>query len=240
MSISILYIDTDLLVCVKPAGVATQTARLTQQDMVSLLRNQLSAQGEASEIHVVHRLDQPVEGILVFARNSRAAAWLDKQVSDASGHAMKKEYLAEVAGVPDPPKGRLENFLIKDAKTNTSRVTAAKEPGAKKASLSYETVSVDAKNGTSLVRVRLETGRHHQIRVQMAHAGHPLTGDTKYGPAEGGEKAVAEDRNMVQTRRAHRTSGNDRTPLKLCACHLEFTHPCGEKKSFEIPPTWLA
>lgn len=235
MTVQILYKDKDLLVCVKPAGIATQTAQLTRPDMVSLLRNQLAEEGEASELHVVHRLDQPVEGLLVFARNSKTAAYLDRQVSDASGHAMTKEYLTMVRGSLDPLEGRLENLLIKEVKTNLSRIAGEKEKGAKRASLSYKTEWCSEDGSESLIRVRLETGRHHQIRVQMAHAGHPIIGDTKYGSSDAGR----EDNKQTDNRRGGRVR-SERVPLKLCAVNLAFTAPDGTEKTFSVTPTWLS
>lgn len=162
---------------------------------------------------VIHRLDQPVEGILVFAKNKAAAKDLNAQVQNGS---MEKYYLAAVSGIPTKKESRLENELIKDAKTNTSRVTKQKTPQSKKAILEYRVLK-EAED-CSLLEIHLLTGRHHQIRVQMAYAGHPLLGDTKYNPQAGKEK--------------------EWQYIALCAYKLIFTHPKTKKKmEFQVKPS---
>ena len=121
-NINILYEDTQILVCVKPAGVATQSKRIGSPDMVSLLKNHISmTSGKSGEpyLAVIHRLDQPVSGILVFAKTPAAAKELNRQLT-TSGFG--KHYYALVAGTPEQPSADLENYLVKDARTNTSRV----------------------------------------------------------------------------------------------------------------------
>lgn len=221
----ILYEDNDVIVCRKPAGIATQTARVGQADMVSEISNYLKRTHPDWKtppyVGVVHRLDQPVEGILVFAGNKTAAADLSRQ---ASGEGMKKEYLAVVCGKPIPKAGELKDYLLKDGKSNTSRVVPPEVKGAKEARLSYEMVS-EGISGTALVRVRLYTGRHHQIRVQMANAGMALLGDRKYA----GEAAAA-----LSLELGIREIG-------LCAYRLAFTHPkTGERMRFEVEPEGAA
>lgn len=218
----ILYEDSQIIVCHKPAGIAVQTGRLGQQDMVSLLKNYLAAQAtgkrtSAPYLAVIHRLDQPVEGLLVFARTASAAADLNRQLT-TSGFG--KYYRAVVSGKPEPPEGTLEDHLVRDARTNTSRVCEKDTPGAKPARLSYRVaeVSETASSVTSLVEIRLDTGRHHQIRVQMAHLGCPLVGDYKYGYTDAGQ------------------DGSARQALMLCACRLRFSHPStGKQLTFELP-----
>lgn len=206
----ILYEDNDIIVCNKPAGVATQTKQIGQKDMESILRTYRMQKGEPSYIGVVHRLDQPVSGVMVFAKTKEAAADLSKQVSTK---AADKYYYAVTDGVPEKLKGTLEDYLLRDGKTNLSKVVTGKEAGAKRAELAYEVI---AKNETqALVRVKLATGRHHQIRVQMANAGWPLVGDRKYNFKE----------NM-------KPGGQ---PMCLCSYKLGFTHPVTKKKlEFEI------
>lgn len=226
----IIYEDQDIIVCKKQAGIATQTARLGEADMVSALKNYL----KTSYIAVIHRLDQPVEGILVFAKNKVAAANLSNQNAKQS---MSKQYYAVVMlpgimrdAVIAGEQGRttkehvLVDYLLKDGRSNTSKVVAAEMPEAKRAELIYEIVKVlpseDDKN-KALVRVRLKTGRHHQIRVQMSNAGMPLLGDSKYGGEETKEFS-----------RAHHIRN-----VALCAYHLEFLHPItGKKMDFDIEP----
>ncbi len=211
--IEILKEDNDILVCRKPAGIPVQTAKMGQQDMVSLLKNHRAAEREPPEIYVVHRLDQPVEGVMVFAKNPRAAAALSRQIQ---GKTVDKYYRALAEGVPDPAEGHLEDYLLRDGKTNTSRVVTSKTDGAKKADLSYRVLEIRDDRSVSLLEIRLETGRHHQIRVQMAHAGHPLVGDKKYNPGC--------------------TSGY--LPIGLSSVRIAFCHPTtGRRLEYVIEPT---
>ena len=215
MNLRILYEDEHIIVCYKPSGVPTQTAKLGAIDMVSLLKNYLyKNQKEKKEpyVAVIHRLDQPVEGILVFAKTPFAAKELNKSMQNADGFG--KYYKAVLCGMPTEKTGILENYLVKDGKTNTSRVCAPTEKDAKKAVLEYEVLNAN------LVRIKLHTGRHHQIRVQMANIGCPIWGDTKYGVDKNGGDV---DNSWKQ--------------IALCAYRLEFIHPKTKKKmEFEIEP----
>ena len=217
-TIEIIQEDDAILVCRKKAGIPVQTAKPGQQDMVSLLKNYRAGRKEKPEIYVVHRLDQPVEGVMVFAKNQKAAASLSKQIQQKS---VDKYYYAVVEGIPCPKEGRLENWLLKDGKTNTSRVVEAGTKDAKKAVLCYKVLrtEVTEQQKKSLIEVHLETGRHHQIRVQMAHVGYPLLGDKKYNP-------------MCQ-------SGY--LPIGLCSVRLSFTHPVtGKRMEYTIEPSGQA
>ena len=183
ISPEIIYEDSDIIVCRKPAGLPTQSARIRTPDMVSLLKTRLasgskklsSSRGEPY-LAVIHRLDQPVEGLLVFAKTPAAAKNLNQQLT-SSGFG--KYYRAVVTGIPEPAEGMLENYMIKDGRTNTSRVCTKDTPGAKPARLHYQVKKKyeETAPASALVEIRLDTGRHHQIRVQMAHFGHPLAGD---------------------------------------------------------------
>ena len=135
MDLSILYEDEDILVCHKPAGVAVQTKRLGQADMESLLKNYRVGKGEQPYIGVVHRLDQPVEGVMVFAKTKEAAASLSRQIA---AKITDKYYYAMVDGVPKARKGMLEDYLLRDGRTNTSSVVDKGTPEAKRAELSYD------------------------------------------------------------------------------------------------------
>ena len=175
----ILHEDEEILVCIKPAGIPTQTSRIGSPDMVSILKNHLrhvSYQKQGPYLAVIHRLDQPVEGLLVFAKTPAAAAALNRQLS-TSGFG--KHYLAVVHSIPSPAEGDLEHFLIKDTRTNTSRVCAPNTPGAKRARLHYRLLRT--KDDFSITEITLDTGRHHQIRVQMSRIGCPIVGYRKYG-----------------------------------------------------------
>ena len=159
---------------------------------------------------MVHRLDQPVCGVMVFAKTKESAAALGRQI--ASGKA-DKFYYAVTDGVPEAGKGQLTDYLLRDGRTNTSAVVESSTPGAKRAELSYEIL--EQKNGRAVLRIHLGTGRHHQIRAQLAHAGMPIVGDRKYNFKE----------NM-------KPSGE---PLCLCSYKIGFRHPKTRRNlAFEI------
>ncbi len=238
----IIYEDPHIIICHKPAGIAVQTSRIGAHDMVSLLKNHLSdsrvqeqqksrqpgRQNNEPYLAVIHRLDQPVEGLLVFAKTPKAAKELNRQLT-SSGFG--KHYRALVMGTPEPPEGTLEDYLVKDARTNTSRVCTKDTPGAKLARLHYHVkeICADTQPVTSLVEIQLDTGRHHQIRVQMAHLGCPLVGDRKYGgtAAPSGQTDTA-----VRQLAAHTENTGE---LRLCAYCLEFRHPeSGKKMIFSL------
>ena len=210
MGIRMIYEDEAVLVCHKPAGTAVQTKRLGEPDMESLLKNYRAERGEPPYIGVVHRLDQPVQGVMVFAKTKEAAAYLSRQIS--AGLA-DKYYYAMVQGVPERKRGRLEDELLRDARTNTSSVVPYGTAGAKHAELSYEVVAW--KGGRSILKIKLFTGRHHQIRVQLAHAGFPIVGDRKYNFKENLNPAAG--------------------PLALCSFRIGFKNPLTRRKQeFEI------
>ena len=181
----ILFEDKDIIVCRKPAGIAVQNARIGAMDMESSLKNYLSFKSgnvrNVPYLAVVHRLDQPVEGLLVFARTPQAAAKLSKDLQNGS---LKKYYHALVPLHPalDDQTGHLTDYLLKDGRTNLSRVVSPGNKNAKKAELDWKFCGQYEYNGEgyALVEIELFTGRHHQIRVQMAHAQMPLLGDNKY------------------------------------------------------------
>lgn len=214
----ILYEDAHIIVCHKPAGTPTQTNRIGTADLVSLLKNHLASGASPSRagkarrnpdrtyLALIHRLDQPVSGILVFAKTPSAAKELNRQLT---GGAFGKYYLAVVSPVPAADSGTLEDYMVKDTGRNLSRVCSADTPGARLARLHYHILN--SRGDRALLEIHLDTGRHHQIRLQMAHAGFPLAGDRKYG------------------------NKNSTEPLRLCACKLEFVHPAtGEPMCFTL------
>ena len=173
----ILYEDQDIIVCLKPAGIPTQTSRPGLPDMVSILKNHIyqnSAHKKQPYLAVIHRLDQPVEGLLVFAKTPAAAKELNRRLQS---FGFGKYYQAVLLGCPQTADGILEDYLVKDGRTNTSRICTEETPGAKVARLSYHIAKTTAE--FSLAEIHLDTGRHHQIRVQMAHLGCPIAGDRK-------------------------------------------------------------
>lgn len=184
MGVEILYEDKDIFVVLKPAGMPSQEERSTAMDMVSYLKNlSTMAQGYSKPPYVapVHRLDRPVGGVMVYARTPQAAKYLSQQFQTRQ---VKKTYQALLAGVLPDKEGRLCHYLQKDGRANCSKVVEAKSSGAKEAILRYNVLEQRRmENGQDITRVQicLETGRHHQIRVQMAAVGAPVLGDTKYG-----------------------------------------------------------
>ena len=176
----ILFEDKDIVVAVKPPEILSQGDEKGGKNAVDLLKEQTD-----SEIFPVHRLDKGVGGVMVFAKNSKAAAELSRQVSE---RIMEKTYLALVHGEIAEDKGRLEDFLFFDRGKNKSFVVKRERRGVRKALLDYECLGKG--EGKSLVRVKLITGRTHQIRVQFSSRGYPLFGDRRYG-ARDEEKNIA-------------------------------------------------
>lgn len=220
----ILYEDNQILVCVKPAGFPVQTKHTGTMDLEHYLKNHLlhqsvktaSGSKKPPYLAIIHRLDQPVRGILVFAKTPAAAQKLNKQMQS---DGFTKEYEALICGVLPAASGTLVDYLVKDGASNTSSICAKDTPGAKRAELSYKVLDTNIKQNLSVVQIHLKTGRHHQIRVQMAGAGVPLWGDNKYNPDFRSKKIY--------------------TPIGLCACHLTFTHPeNGQTMSYKIPCNW--
>lgn len=174
--LNIIYEDNHLLVVEKPSNIPVQEDSSKDIDMLTILKDYRKKSenkpGEAF-IGLVHRLDRPVSGIMVFAKTSKAASRLSDQIRQNTFH---KTYLAVVEGTI-PPQGKFEDYLIKNEKENKSYVTT-KEKG-KYSCLEYKRLSI--KDNLSLVEINLITGRPHQIRVQFSSRNHPLIGDSKYG-----------------------------------------------------------
>jgi 23S rRNA pseudouridine1911/1915/1917 synthase len=177
--IPILYEDNHLLVVVKPAGMPTQEDESRDPDLLTVLKAGVKARyGKPGNVFLglVHRLDRPVGGVMVFARTSKAASRLSDAVRT---RAFRKTYFAVVRGTPQQAAGTLKHYLVKNARTNTVRAVERNHPEAKEAVLDYRVLG--SADGFSLVEVRLHTGRPHQIRVQFATIGCPLYGDRRYG-----------------------------------------------------------
>ncbi len=212
----ILYEDQDCIVCIKPAGIPTQSAKMAEQDMVSLLKNYRASKNEPTYLGLCHRLDQPVEGIMVFAKNKESASFLSGQVAKRN---VGKYYYALIMGQIEPPLGELVDHIKKDDKMHGSVICSEADPEGKVARLSYQTIAtrmIQSDVVASLVKIKLETGRLHQIRLQFANQNHPLIGDRKYG-------AGISDR-------IGRT-------VALCSYQLEFIHPkTQEWMKFSIRP----
>lgn len=222
--LTILFEDQNIIVAEKPAGLESQATRKLEPDMVSEIKKHIhkvstSPSGKRSEpyVGVIHRLDKPVGGIMVYAKTKEAAAALSRQVQDGT---MKKTYLALVCGKPVDNVGNFVDYLLKDEKANYSRVVEKGTEGAREARLSYRTLSTGQADGkeAALVEIRLLTGRHHQIRVQFSSRGIPLMGDEKYGSG--------------------RAKGRRPEPLALYAACLQFMHPTeGRLMTFSRRPS---
>lgn len=177
--IPILYEDNHLLGIVKPVNIPTQADVSGDPDLLSLLKDDIKVRfNKPGNVYLglVHRLDRPVGGAMIFAKTSKAASRLSEAVRSRS---FRKVYAAVVHGLMPAPRGTLRDMLLKDPKTNTVSVVKKGTPGAKEAVLDYEVLGTTG--AFSLIRVELHTGRSHQIRVQMNQAGCPLYGDQKYG-----------------------------------------------------------
>ena len=259
----IVYEDDDICVCHKPSGVLTQSDRGFSQDMVSALMTYERKKGvKAPFIAPVNRLDRPVEGLVLYAKNSRSAAALTGQIT--SGEVDKCYYaVVNITGgnsmedmqkkLHDREMTTLEDYLLKDSKTNMSKVVPENTQGAKKAVLEYQVLDMDTDGKRAFLKVKLHTGRHHQIRVQLANAGLPIQDDTKYGivcdakysivcdtqdgavrdTKYGGDSSAGDSFAAVKKNVAGKHSDN----LALCSYRLVFTHPVTKKKLvFEVEP----
>lgn len=232
----IIFEDKDIIVCNKPAGMATQTKHLGQQDMESFLKNYRASKKEEPYIGVVHRLDQPVEGVMVFAKNPKAAAALSKQVQQ---RIIGKHYYAvctkkaheqlqlhkqeqiqpqeQIEELSFGDTGTLTDYILTDKKNNISKVVwpedANKNPQAKMAVLDYRVIKQE--QDKIVFDITLHTGRQHQIRLQLSNMGYPIIGDKKYG-------GIANDK------------------LMLCSYRIEFEHPVnGAKMDYKIDSRFL-
>lgn len=233
MQLEVIYEDKDILVCFKPAGVATQTASLSSQDMVSMIKNYLVKQTKEKSpyVGVIHRLDQPVSGLLVFAKNQKAAGVLSKEIQDGTAN---KDYIACCSGILENKSGKLIHYIMKDPVTKLAKVMdenayvklqkekKEESTGYKKSILTYE-VEKEGDN-SSIIKVHLQTGRFHQIRAQFSNIGNSLLGDVKYG------SNISKELSMIK--RINK--------IALCANHLVLKHPVtGKEMEFTLDKKYL-
>lgn len=200
----ILFADPALLVCVKPAGVLSEPSG-NAQNLPALLAEALRAQGKPDAVFTVHRLDREVGGLMVLARTHEAASQLIAQIG---AHTVGKEYYAVLRGTPTEAHAILEDLLFRDAARNKSYVVSRERKGVRRAKLEYTVLAsaLDGAQAVSLVRIRLFTGRTHQIRVQFSARQLPLLGDGRYG-------------------------GRDaRCDIALFSCLLAFDHPTTKRR----------
>lgn len=171
---NILFEDQYILAAVKPQGVPSQADKTGDPDLLSALEAYAK-----KPLGLLHRLDRPVGGVMLFAKDKTAEAILAKDLQENRLH---KRYLTVLCGKLPAEQGTLENYLLKNARTNLSEVVSKDRKGAKKAVLHYTRIAeMETDIGwLTLAEIKLETGRHHQIRVQTSHAGFPIWGDKKY------------------------------------------------------------
>lgn len=211
--LKVLYEDNHIIVVEKPVNIPSQGDKTGDEDMLTIIKKYLKEKyNKPGDVYLglVHRLDRPTGGVMVFAKTSKAASRLSEQVREK---VFCKKYLAIVDGKMETEKGTFKDFLLKNEKTNTSKVVSEGTKNAKEAVLDYEVIQYNDEINMSLVKVVLHTGRHHQIRVQFSSRNHSLSGDQKYG-----------------------TRGRGKG-LALWAYYLSFDHPTKkEKMEFEDYP----
>lgn len=186
--VKVLFEDNHIIVAIKPAGVLSQSDGSSDPDMLTILKAYIKEEySKPGEVYLglVHRLDRPVSGVMVFARTSKAASRLSEQIRTRK---VEKIYRCVVKGILEG-EGRLENFISKDEDKNIVTVIDKEKPGYKASYLDYRALA--SKDGLTMVEVKLGTGRSHQIRAQMAHKGYPLIGDQKYGDKDKRCKDIA-------------------------------------------------
>ena len=205
----ILYEDNSIIVTVKPAGVPVQSKDVSVRSLEHELKSYRKSEGEPAEIYVVHRLDQPVKGILVFTKTSKAAAVLSKEISKED--FLKKYHALVYKERKAPVLGSLKDYLSKDVKANKALIVPPSTPGAKEALLDYNLIA--DYDRSALYEITLHTGRFHQIRAQLSNSGFPIVGDLKYGSPESIQ--FSKDKGVKY--------------ICLCACDLTFKHPLSGK-----------
>ncbi len=219
MKLDIVYEDKYMIAVVKPYGVPSQSDHSNREDMVSIVKNYLFDHGDVDEepyVAVINRLDRPVAGILLLAKTEEAAAKLSDLVQDRE---IEKCYQAVVCGEVPEDEGSFTDWLVADRKDNISKVVPEGTKGAKKAVLSYEVLDViECDEGIfTYLLIRLETGRHHQIRCQFAAHGFPIWGDVKYGTGGKAGKAGSGKKGR---------GGRKAAPeIGLYSTRMTFSHP---------------
>ena len=211
--LNVVYEDNHIIVVIKPQNIPTQEDDSKDKDLLTMVKEYIKIkENKPGNVYVglVHRLDRPTGGLMVFAKTSKAASRLTQEMHTDD---FKKRYLTVVVGKPRDKRAKLVNYLMKNARTNTVQVVPERTTNAKRAELEYQVL--DEKEKVSLVEVQLLTGRSHQIRVQMKHIGCPVYGDVKYGG-----DSLAKGHNLA-----------------LWAYELKFIHPTTkENMTFKCYP----
>ncbi|HEY9062041.1 MAG TPA: RluA family pseudouridine synthase [Pseudobacteroides sp.] len=212
IKINLIYEDNHVLVIEKPVNLPTQKDQSEDLDLLTLLKDDLKLRYNKPGnvfLGLVHRLDRPVGGVMVFAKTSKAASRLSDQIRKRE---FSKVYYAVTIGTPTKLSDTLKHYLLKNTSTNQVKSVSPGTPESKEAILSYDILS--SMEGLSLARVKLHTGRPHQIRVQFSTIGHPLYGDAKYGSA-----------------------GNVKAQIALWSREIGFKHPTqNENMTFTSQP----
>jgi 23S rRNA pseudouridine1911/1915/1917 synthase len=201
----VIYCDNQILVAVKPPNMPSCEDESRDEDMLTWGKawvKQAYQKPRAVFLGLVHRLDRPAGGLMVFARTSKAAARLSLQVRE---HSLCRTYRAVLQGELPQREGQLVDYLVKDRRTNMSRAVGKQAPGARQAELTYRVL--EQGGGYALAQINLATGRPHQIRVQMAKAGAPLYGDVRYGDEKGRQLALWSTRLVLEHPTRHHKMG---------------------------------
>ena len=181
INLNVIYEDNHIIVVEKPVNIPSQGDKTGDIDMLTIIKDYLKEKyNKPGNVYLglVHRLDRPVGGVMVFAKTSKAAARLSEQVREK---IFKKKYLVIANGKFKEEKGVLSDYLLKDEKNNISKVVKENTKNSKFAELDYEVLKYDAELDLSVLKINLHTGRHHQIRVQLSSRNHSIYGDQKYG-----------------------------------------------------------
>lgn len=179
--LKVIYEDNHIIVVEKKPNIPSQGDKTNDIDMLTLVKQYIKEKyKKPGEVYLglIHRLDRPVGGVMVFAKTSKAASRLSEQVRNK---VFKKKYLTIVDGKMEKEKDTLEDYLLKNEKNNLSKVVNEKTKNAKQAKLDYEVLKYNDEINLSVLKINLHTGRHHQIRVQLSSRGHSIYGDQKYG-----------------------------------------------------------
>lgn len=180
INLKVIYEDNHIIVVEKPANIPSQGDKTGDLDMLTIIKAYLKEKyNKPGNVYLglVHRLDRPVGGVMVFAKTSKAASRLSEQVREK---VFKKKYLVIVNGKFEEKKGTLKDYLLKNERLNKSRVVEEGTKNSKYAELDYEVLKYDKEQNLSLLKINLHTGRHHQIRVQLSSRDHSIYGDAKY------------------------------------------------------------